>query len=120
MERMFKLLNLENIIDKYPKNLSGGMKQRINIARALIKPSKIILMDEPFKSLDYKTKYTIMKELKGILKKENRMVIFVTHDVDEAIFMEGRIFVLGGSPFSVKGIFEENLEENKEKIIEII
>lgn len=120
MRKVFKLLNLEEVMDKYPKDLSGGMRQRVNIARALIKPSKIILMDEPFKSLDYKTKYTIMKELKEIFKKENRMVIFVTHDVDEAIYMEGKIFVLGGSPFKVKGLFEEELEDNKEKIIKLI
>lgn len=120
MDRIFTLLNIKETLNEYPQKLSGGMRQRVNIARALIKPSKLILMDEPFKSLDYKTKYMIMKELKELFKKEDRMVIFVTHDVDEAIFMQGNIYVLGGRPFKVRGIFKEQLEKNKDKIIELI
>ena len=77
-------------------------------------------MDEPFKSLDYKTKYSIMAELKDIFKNENRMVIFVTHDIDEAIYMEGNIYILGGNPFNIKGVFTENLLKLKEEIIKLI
>lgn len=120
MKKIFKLLNIEETFQEYPGNLSGGMRQRVNIARALIKPSKLILMDEPFKSLDYKTKYLIIKELKEVFQKEKRMVIFVTHDVEEAIFMDGKIYVLGGRPFEVKGIFEEDLVKDKEEIIKLI
>lgn len=120
MKKIFKLLNIEETFKEYPENLSGGMRQRVNIARALIKPSKLILMDEPFKSLDYKTKYLIIKELKEVFQKEKRMVIFVTHDVEEAIFMDGKIYVLGGRPFEVKGIFEEDLVKDKEEIIKLI
>ncbi len=120
MKKIFKLLNIEETFKEYPENLSGGMRQRVNIARALIKPSKLILMDEPFKSLDYKTKYLIIKELKEVFQKEKRMVIFVTHDVEEAIFMDGKIYVLGGRPFEVKGIFKEDLVKNKEEIIKLI
>lgn len=120
IDKIFNILNIKDTLNEYPAKLSGGMRQRVNIARALIKPSKVILMDEPFKSLDYKTKYLIIKELKSIFQKEDRMVIFVTHDVDEAIFMEGNIYVLGGRPFEIKGVFKEQLEENKEKIIELI
>ncbi|MEO2680986.1 ABC transporter ATP-binding protein, partial [Clostridium butyricum] len=95
-KRVYKVLNLvgiDGIEDKYPHELSGGMKQRVNIARAFGKPSKIILMDEPFKSLDYKIKYIIIDEFIEILKKENRMVILVTHDLDEAIYFKGNIIV---------------------------
>ena len=120
LKEVFTLLNISGIENKYPEKLSGGMKQRVNIARALLKPSKVILMDEPFKSLDYKTKYSIMDELKTIFTKENRLVIFVTHDVDEAIFMGDIIYVLGGKPFNIKGIFRENLLDNKQKIIKLI
>lgn len=120
IREVFKLVRIEGLEREYPEKLSGGMKQRVNIARALLKPSKLILMDEPFKSLDYKTKYSIMSELTEIFKREERMVIFVTHDVDEAIFMEGVIYVLGGSPFKVKGTFEEDLSKVKEEIIRLI
>lgn len=120
VKEIFKLLHIEEIEDKYPEKLSGGMKQRVNIARALLKPSKLILMDEPFKSLDYKTKYSIMAELKDIFKNENRMVIFVTHDIDEAIYMEGKIYILGGKPFNIKGVFTKNLLKLKEEIIKLM
>lgn len=120
LKEIFKLLHIEEIENKYPEKLSGGMKQRVNIARALLKPSKLILMDEPFKSLDYKTKYSIMAEIKDIFKNENRMVIFVTHDVDEAIYMAGNIYILGGKPFNIKGVFTENLLKLKEEIIKLI
>ncbi|MDS0526375.1 ABC transporter ATP-binding protein [Clostridium sp. SHJSY1] len=120
IREIFKLLHLENIEKEYPRKLSGGMRQRVNIARALLKPSKLILMDEPFKSLDYKTKYSIMKELIEIFKKEKRMVIFVTHDVDEAIYMNGKIYILGGKPFNIKKVFNEGLEENKKEILTLI
>lgn len=120
LKEIFKLVHIENLENEYPEKLSGGMKQRVNIARALLKPSKLILMDEPFKSLDYKTKYSIMMELREIFKVSNRMVIFVTHDVDEAIFMNGVIYVLGGNPYTIKGTFKENLQEVKEQIIDLI
>ncbi|MGL5150441.1 MAG: ABC transporter ATP-binding protein [Clostridium sp.] len=125
--------DIQKIIDKYlelvgvfsskfsfPKELSGGMKQRINIARALAKPSKVILMDEPFKSLDYKTKYNIMSELKKIIDNEDRIVIFVTHDVDEGIFLGGELIVFKGSPIGIKLRVKGNLEKYKNEIIECI
>lgn len=106
--------------DKYPDKLSGGMKQRINIARALGKPSDVILMDEPFKSLDYKTKYLIMDEFKRIFQEDKRIVVFVTHDVDECIYFQGKVIVLGESPLKIKGVFIDKLQENKQKIIDLL
>ena len=64
-----------------------GLDKRVNIARAFIYPSKIIIMDEPFKSIDVKNKKIIMDSLKEILNKESRTVLFVTHDIDEAIYL---------------------------------
>lgn len=113
-------LGLKNVKDRYPSELSGGMKQRINIARAFGKPSKLILMDEPFKSLDYTLKYKIIDEFKSMLLKENRMVILVTHDVEEAIYFEGNIIVLGKRPVEVKKIFSKDLYNSKEEIIKLI
>ena len=120
IKRVLQVLHILDAENKYPESLSGGMRQRANIARALLKPSKLILMDEPFKSLDYKTKYIIMDELKKLFKKEKSMVVFVTHDIDEGIFMEGEIIVLGGNPLKVKGIYNENLIEKKKEILDLI
>ena len=120
IKSVFKLLHIENILNMYPMKLSGGMRQRVNIARALIKPSRFILMDEPFKSLDYKTKYSIMKETKYIFREGKKTVIFVTHDVDEAIDMGKRIIVLGDNPIKIKEISEEELEDKKINIIDML
>lgn len=92
----------------YPQMLSGGIRQRVNIVRALIYPSKVIIMDEPFKSIDIKNKNIIMEKLKYILKKEVRTVLFVTHDIDEALFLADKIYILGGSPVKVKGVLDNN------------
>ena len=117
---VLKILDILEVENKYPESLSGGMRQRVNIARALLKPSKFILMDEPFKSLDYKIKYMIMEKLKKFFKRENSMVIFVTHDIDEAIFIGDEIIVLGDSPLKVKGVYNENLIEKKNEILNLI
>ena len=122
-DKVDEILNLVGIYDiknKYPNALSGGMRQRINIARAFGKPSKLILMDEPFKSLDYKLKYTIIDEFKTLLDKEKRMVILVTHDLDEAIYFQGNIIVFSNKPVQIKGIFNKDLDKCKNEILKII
>lgn len=120
VSEVLNLVGICGIENKYPHELSGGMRQRVNIARAFGKPSRIILLDEPFKSLDYKLKYTIINEFIEILKKENRMVILVTHDLDEAIYFQGNIIVLGGRPVQIKGTFINNLEKQKKVILDLI
>lgn len=117
INQLLNLVGIYDIKDKYPNSLSGGMKQRVNIARAFGKPSKVILMDEPFKSLDYKLKYTIIDEFKALLSKEKRMVILVTHDLDEAIYFQGNIIVFSNKPVEVKGVFNKNLEKCKSEIL---
>ena len=120
IDEVLKLVGIYDIRNKYPTSLSGGMKQRVNIARAFGKPSKVILMDEPFKSLDYKLKYTIIDEFKNLLNKENRMVILVTHDLDEAIYFQGNIIVFNNKPVQVEGIFNKNLNDCKNEILSMI
>ncbi|NME83876.1 ABC transporter ATP-binding protein [Clostridium sp. SM-530-WT-3G] len=117
IEKLLDIVGIKEVKDKYPNELSGGMRQRVNIARAFGKPSKIILMDEPFKSLDYKLKYTIIDEFKNILNKRKRLVILATHDIDEAIYFNGRIFLFGNSPVKVLKVFEEELQKAKNEII---
>lgn len=117
IDELLQLVGISDIKNKYPGSLSGGMKQRVNIARAFGKPSKVILMDEPFKSLDYKLKYTIIDEFKSLLNKEKRMVILVTHDLDEAIYFQGNILVFNNKPVEVNGIFNKDLEKCKNEIL---
>ncbi len=120
INEILKIAGIQGIENRYPHELSGGMKQRINIGRALGKPSKVILMDEPFKSLDYKTKYTIINEFMKILENEKRIVVLVTHDLDEAVYFNGKIFIFGGRPVCIKGIFTSELEKNKNIILNLI
>lgn len=120
IDDVLKLVGVYDMKNKYPNALSGGMRQRVNIARAFGKPSKIILMDEPFKSLDYKIKYNIIDEFKKLLDKEKRMVILVTHDLDEAIYFNGKIIVLKNRPVEIAGVFQEELEKCKSEILNLI
>lgn len=120
INEILKIAGIQGIENRYPHELSGGMKQRINIGRALGKPSKVILMDEPFKSLDYKTKYTIINEFMKILENEKRIVVLVTHDLDEAVYFNGKIFIFGGRPVCTKGIFANELEKNKKIMLDLI
>ena len=120
INELLELVGIYDIKNKYPNALSGGMKQRVNIARAFGKPSKVILMDEPFKSLDYKLKYTIIDEFKTLLNKEKRMVILVTHDLDEALYFRGNIIVFSNKPVQIKGIFNKDLDKRKNEILKVI
>jgi NitT/TauT family transport system ATP-binding protein len=98
-ERIDKLLTIAQIYDKadqYPIKLSGGQAQRVSICRAFLKPADIILMDEPFSSLDLKIKISMMNTFKSILSDNKTTVLFVTHDIDESLYLSNRILVLEG------------------------
>lgn len=92
------ITNLQNFADMYPKNLSGGMKQRVAIARTLANNPSVILMDEPFGSLDSITRIKMQKFLTGLWEKEQKTIIFVTHDIEEALFLADRIYILSERP----------------------
>lgn len=100
----------------YPQMLSGGTRQRANIVRAFVYPSQIIIMDEPFKSIDISSKKQIMNIFKTIIQKEKRTVIFVTHDIEEAIYLSDNINILGGTPTVLKKNFNNKEKFNKELI----
>ena len=119
-EKYLKLVGIYEYKDYYPQRLSGGMRQRVNIARAFIYPSKVIIMDEPFKSIDIKNKLMIMNNFKDILKEDNRTVLFVTHDIDEALYLGDSAFVLGDRPVRIKRVFDDIKNVDKEKISEYI
>ena len=119
-EKYLKLVGIYEYKNYYPQRLSGGIRQRVNIARAFIYPSKVIIMDEPFKSIDIKNKLMIMDNFKDILKEDNRTVLFVTHDIDEALYLGDSGFVLGDRPVRIKRVFDDIKNIDKEKISEYI
>jgi len=96
-----KLIGLEEFATSYPNRISGGMRQRVAIARSLAAGSDVLLMDEPFGALDALTRERLQVELREIQTKETKTIIFVTHDVEEAVYLADRIIVFSGRPARV-------------------
>nr|MBD0118861.1 ABC transporter ATP-binding protein [Acinetobacter baumannii] len=103
------IIGLEKYENHYPHQLSGGMKQRVAIARALVNQPKILLMDEPFGALDPHTRQKMQKHLMDLWQNIDITIIFVTHDMDEAILLADRIVALKANPGEIKEIIEVNL-----------
>jgi len=93
-----RLIKLEKFANAFPKQLSGGMKQRVAIARALANRPKVLLMDEPFGALDAQTKLEMQELLLEVWEKERTTVVFITHDIEEAVFLSQRICVMAANP----------------------
>ena len=100
------LIGLEKFADAYPHQLSGGMKQRVAIIRALVNRPRILLMDEPFSALDAQTRARMQSYLLEIWKKVDITVVFITHDLDEAVFLADRILVLSAHPGRLQELIE--------------
>jgi NitT/TauT family transport system ATP-binding protein len=96
------MVGLKGFENHYPYELSGGMQQRVNLARALVMDPKILLMDEPFAALDAQTREFMQEELLAIWKKAAKTVLFITHQIDEAIFLSDRVIVFSARPGRVK------------------
>lgn len=104
IEELLKKYNLFEFKDKYPSELSGGMRQRAALIRTLAVKPKILLLDEAFSALDYQTRIMVTNDIYKILKKEKITAIIVTHDISEAISMSDRVFVLSKRPGTIKNI----------------
>lgn len=108
-------VGLKDFAKRYPHELSGGMKQRVAIIRSLINDSKSLLMDETFSALDVHTKHNLQKQVHEICKEQNKTIIFVTHDIDEAVFLSDKIVAFSKRPGRIKKIFKIELEHPRNR-----
>ena len=115
VRRYLDLVGLSAHAEKYPVQLSGGMKQRVAIARALANNPSIILMDEPFGALDAQTREVLQDELGRIQRVEHKTVLFVTHSIREAVYLADRVVVMTSAPGRIKQIFTIKLPEVRDR-----
>ena len=101
-----EITRLTEFADSYPHQLSGGMRQRVELSRALAAETDILMMDEPFSALDYQTRRRMRRELVATLAERPRTVVFVTHDIEEAVQIADRVVVLGTRPASIRRTLE--------------
>ncbi|MFB6187151.1 MAG: ABC transporter ATP-binding protein, partial [Halobacteriaceae archaeon] len=109
------LVGLSDFADAYPKELSGGMRQRVGIARAIAVDPPILLMDEPFGSVDERTKSNLHTELLEIWQETEKTILFVTHDIQEAVYLSDRVVVLSDRPGSVIDIVSVNIDRPRDR-----
>lgn len=114
-EEMVRIVGLEGFENSYPHELSGGMRQRVALARALVCDPELLLMDEPLSALDAQTRMEMQVELVKIWQKTGKTVIYVTHSIEEAVFLADRILVLSRRPAKAKGILEVDLERPRNR-----
>ena len=113
--KYIRLVGLAGWENKYPKEISGGMKQRVAIARALASDPEIMLMDEPFGSLDAQTRNLMQIELLRIWSKTKKTIIFVTHSVDEAVYLADRIAVMSARPATIKKSLKIDIKHPRDR-----
>jgi ABC-type nitrate/sulfonate/bicarbonate transport system ATPase subunit len=115
VDRHLNLIGLNDTRKKYPFELSGGMQQRVGIARALVNSPAILLMDEPFAAIDALTRNTMQRELLGIWQKTRTTVFYITHNIEEAVFLSTRVAVMSSRPGRIARIVEVEIEHPRER-----
>ena len=124
LNHMLQLINLEEFAGHYPHELSGGMRQRVELARALVGTTDILLLDEPFSSLDYLTRLRLRHELARMLEELPRTVVLVTHDIEEAAQLADRIVVLSDRPARIRRELQISIPRPRElthpKVVETV
>jgi NitT/TauT family transport system ATP-binding protein len=108
-DHFIKLVELAGFEDHFPYELSGGMKQRVAIARALAYDPEVLLMDEPFAAVDAQTRETLQDELLSIWEKTGKTIVFITHSIEEAVFLADRVAIMGTNPGRIKEIADIKL-----------
>ena len=117
VEKFVSMVNLDHAKDKYPGEISGGMKQRVGIARALSIKPKVLLMDEPFGALDSLTRANLQEHLMRIQQSVKNTVIIITHDIDEAVLLSDRVIMMTNGPEATIGeVLEVNLERPRDRV----
>jgi NitT/TauT family transport system ATP-binding protein len=116
VEEAVESVGLTSSVDRYPWELSGGMQQRVAIARALAYQPEILLMDEPFASVDAQTRADLEDLILAVRHQYGVTVVFVTHDIDESVYLGDRVVVLGPSPTSVQEVLDVDLPEPRDQI----
>ncbi|OPY68439.1 MAG: Aliphatic sulfonates import ATP-binding protein SsuB [Syntrophorhabdaceae bacterium PtaU1.Bin034] len=111
-----ELVNLTDFMDSFPRQLSGGMKQRVAIARALAVEPSVLLLDEPFGALDTFNRMYLQDELLRLWKKKNTTIVFVTHDLDEAVYLGGRVVLMAAHPGRIQRIIDIPLPWPRERL----
>ena len=114
-ERYLTNVGLIDFKDSYPHELSGGMKQRVAIIRSLLNHSPILLMDEPFSAVDMQNRHSLQEQLIGVWKRFNNTIVFVTHDVDEAVYLADKIVILDKNPGRIARIVEVDIERPRKR-----
>src|SRR5436190_3566635 len=114
LDDLLRLIGLSGFADHYPHQLSGGMRQRVELARALAGESDVLLMDEPFSALDYITRLRMRHELARLLHERPRTVVLVTHDIEEAAQLADRVIVLSGRPGRIRSERRLSLKRPRE------
>lgn len=106
VQKAIELVGLKGFENRYPHQLSGGMRQRAGLARTLVTDPKVILMDEPFSAVDYLTRITLQDEIVRIWQQARKTILFVTHDVSEAVFLANRVVLLTPRPGRIQKIYD--------------
>lgn len=117
VDALLSLIGLKEFSENYPYQLSGGMKQRVNLARALAIDPEVLLLDEPFAALDAQTREVMQTELLRVWRETRKTVVFITHQIDEAVYLSDRVIVLRRRPGRVREIFKIDLPRPRDLAI---
>ena len=114
VNKFLKLVGLEDFKDYWPKQLSGGMRKRVDLARGYAANPEVLLMDEPFGALDIMTKENLQEELHKLWVENPKTIVFITHDIDEAVFLGDKVILMTPRPGKIDLIIEPKLKKNRD------